>query len=882
MSTSSRGQSRRDLIKIWLSYRVQIIGVVVVMALAAALSFGLERFADSRASGQLEQLSFEVDRFRKDFATGFRAFQDDVTRRLGLMNLPSLLQGEDTREIDAALEQFAAEDDRIRGARFLPFGYRGVDTVANPPLGYAVLEMLQRAEEKGDVLPPEVLFHGTDKQHLALLHAVPIDGQVIGHVFVAAKVDVVQATLDAVVSTIGNVSGYAEIFQVVAGAKPVVLAKTAASNPWPGVPSAQQPVRGLSWRVGYWASAPPAQQPRSMGMYVWPAAGVLALGLLLFPLLKKRRGEKQAAKAPVYGGAVTRVLVDKDDDEALGRFEGDSDAPVVDSRPPPPSPDEALQGLIVEESEGDVGELTDAAAFVSADSGPPPPPPPMDPPPMDPSDADELELPDLDEMEPDATPGMLIVDEEEPSAESDESADELPPLAAFRAYDIRGRVGELLNASHFRRLGHAIGSEADTRGQQTVVVGRDGRRSSPELQEALVEGIRAAGRDVIDIGIVPTPVLYFATFYLDTGSGVMVTGSHNGPEYNGLKIMLGSETLFDEELLALRDRLMTGDLASGSGGYQEMDLVAEYIRTVTEDVPVALGNAYKLVVDCGNGAAGVVAPKLFRALGHDVTELFCEVDGDFPNHGPDTSVDENLAQLIAKVREEDADLGFAFDGDGDRIAVIDGDGNIVRADRLMMLFARDILSRNPGANVIFDVKCTSRLGAIIAKLGGNPVMWKTGHSYMKKKLVETDAALAGELSGHIFIKDRWYGFDDALYAAARLLEILMGMNRSPAEIMQKLPAGLGTPELRVAIAPEQHARLSEGLAGTIDIPEATVTDIDGVRADFADGWGLVRTSKTDSLLVMRFEAKDQESLERIQDQFKNILLEIEPTLTLPI
>jgi phosphomannomutase/phosphoglucomutase len=402
----------------------------------------------------------------------------------------------------------------------------------------------------------------------------------------------------------------------------------------------------------------------------------------------------------------------------------------------------------------------------------------------------------------------------------------------FRAYDVRGVVGDAFGPEHVRALGRAIGSEAYDRGQQTLVVGRDGRVSSPELHEALVEGLRAAGRDVIDIGMVPTPVLYFATHYLNTGSGVMVTGSHNPAQYNGLKIMLAGETLSGPEVLALRERLEGGTLQTGEGNYQEMDLMAEYIRRISEDIPVALGNSYRIVIDCGNGVAGVVAPKLFRALGHDVVELYCEVDGTFPNHPPDTSVPGNLAALAAAVVEEEADIGFGFDGDGDRLAVIDGRGEIIWADRLMMLYSRDILSRNPGAKIVFDVKCTSRLGVIVSKLGGVPVMWKTGHSFMKNKLREEGAELAGELSGHIFFQERWYGFDDAMYAAARLLEILMAMKQSPTEVLSKLPTGVTTPELRVDLAEGDHLKLMEALVPQLDLGDADVSTIDGVRADF--------------------------------------------------
>jgi phosphomannomutase/phosphoglucomutase len=315
----------------------------------------------------------------------------------------------------------------------------------------------------------------------------------------------------------------------------------------------------------------------------------------------------------------------------------------------------------------------------------------------------------------------------------------------FRAYDVRGVVGRTLTVEVVRLLGLAIGSEAHERGQQTVCVARDGRASSPELAMALSEGLRESGRDVIDVGEVPTPVLYFATYYLETGSGVMITGSHNPPDYNGLKIMLGGDTLFGDDIQALKQRILSKEFTAGEGKIQVLDISADYIRRVSDDIPVALGNAFKVVVDCGNGVAGNFAPKLIRALGHDVVELFCEVDGNFPNHHPDPSQPENLQDLIAAIREHDADLGFAFDGDGDRLGVVDSDGNIIWPDAQMMLFARDVLSRNPGAEIVFDVKCTSRLAKVISRLGGKPVMFKTGHSFIKNKLKETGAPLAGEM-----------------------------------------------------------------------------------------------------------------------------------------
>ena len=457
---------------------------------------------------------------------------------------------------------------------------------------------------------------------------------------------------------------------------------------------------------------------------------------------------------------------------------------------------------------------------------------------------------------------------------------ELDPTI-FRAYDIRGIVGKSLNEDVVRQIGRAIGSEAHDRGQQTVAVGADGRVSSPELLAALAEGLQAAGRDVINVGAVPTPVLYFATHYLETGSGVMVTGSHNPANYNGFKIMLGGDTLFGDDITALRTRIETGDFQSGKGNTQDMEVVDEYIRRVTEDVPVALGNSFKVVIDCGNGIAGAVAPKLIRALGHDVIELYCDVDGKFPNHHPDPSQPENLKDLIAAIADNGADLGFAFDGDGDRLGVVDSEGNVIWPDRQMMLFAKDVLSRNPGAEIVFDVKCSSRLSKVIEDLGGRPVMWKTGHSFIKNKLKETGAPLAGEMSGHIFFKERWYGFDDAIYAAARMLEILMGAGKKPVEVFAELPEGISTPELKVNMVEGAHLAFMERLLQGDHFTDGKITTIDGLRVDYPDSWGLVRASNTTPCLVVRFEADTAEGLIRIQEQFRGVLLGLEAGLDLP-
>ena len=455
------------------------------------------------------------------------------------------------------------------------------------------------------------------------------------------------------------------------------------------------------------------------------------------------------------------------------------------------------------------------------------------------------------------------------------------PASIFRAYDIRGIVGETLNPRLVREIGRAIGSEAHERGQSVVVVGRDGRVSSPALGEALVAGLRAAGRDVIDAGAVPTPVLYFAAYHFGTGSGVMVTGSHNPAAYNGLKIMLGGDTLSGEAITALRTRLESGRLAAGAGGYRREEVVGAYLRRVTGDIAAARGRAFTVVIDCGNGIAGGVAPALVRALGHEVVELYCEVDGRFPNHHPDPSEPANLRALIDTVRERGADLGFAFDGDGDRLGVVDAAGNVIWPDRQLMLFAADLLSRARGAEIVFDVKCSRRLGELVTARGGVPVMWKTGHSFIKRKLQESNAPLAGEMSGHIFFADRWYGFDDALYASARLLEILTGEARPPAEVFAELPEGISTPELKVAMPEGRHHRFVEELLRHTHRLSGELTDIDGLRVDYPDGWGLVRASNTTPALVLRFEGDTAEALSRIQSELGNALLDLDPELALP-
>ena len=449
----------------------------------------------------------------------------------------------------------------------------------------------------------------------------------------------------------------------------------------------------------------------------------------------------------------------------------------------------------------------------------------------------------------------------------------------FRAYDIRGVVGQTLTGETARLIGRAIGTTVRERGLSEVVVGRDGRLSGPDLAAELVKGLRQSGCDVIDIGAVPTPVLYFATYHLNAGSGVMVTGSHNPPDYNGFKIVVGGETLAEDAIQALYQRIAEGRFSSGNGGLQVIDVADDYVDRITGDVQSE--RRLKVVVDAGNGIAGAIGPRVLEGIGVEVLPLHCEVDGNFPNHHPDPSDPENLQDLIMSVKRLGADVGLAFDGDGDRLGVVTASGEIIYPDRLLMLFAIDVLNRNPGATIIYDVKCTGHLQDVILRHGGSPVMWKTGHSLIKAKMREDDAELAGEMSGHFFFRERWFGFDDGIYAAARLLEILGGAGRPAQELFDELPKGVSTPELKITMEEGAHYAFIAKFRETAAFPGARVSTIDGVRADYPDGWGLVRCSNTTPSLVLRFDADDAGALARIQDVFRKQLLAQEPGLKLP-
>lgn len=453
------------------------------------------------------------------------------------------------------------------------------------------------------------------------------------------------------------------------------------------------------------------------------------------------------------------------------------------------------------------------------------------------------------------------------------------PHEIFKAYDIRGIVDKTLTTDITYKIGQAVGSEVIASGGDSIVIGRDGRLSGPMLSRALADGLRASGVNVVDIGVAASPVVYYSSYSMGIPSCIAITGSHNPPDYNGYKMVVDGTTLSSQRIQALKQRILDKDFSVGAGDYRQQEIIDDYIARIVNDVKP--DRALKIVIDCGNGVAGATAPQVFRQIGCEVIDLYSEVDGTFPNHHPDPSQIENLQDLIAAVEEHSADLGLAFDGDGDRLGVITKNGEVVWPDRQMILFARDILTRNPGAEIIYDVKCSRTLPAEIERAGGKATMWRTGHSFIKAKLKETGAAIAGEMSGHIFFKERWFGFDDGVYAGARLIELLARQDQTPQAVFDALPNSINTPELRMEFAEGEHYRFMDQLKEVAKFENAEISTIDGIRVDYADGFGLIRPSNTTPILVLRFEADTEQALRQIQDDFSAAIRLVDEKVTIP-
>ncbi len=768
----------------------------------------------------------------------------------------------------AELTALLAFADRVE---IVPKGAAAVDLNAEVPISWAAREVIQRAENEPFVGPEGVVL---DSRRSRFYAAQPIlqAGAVAGVLFAAWSTDYFLEPLKAFHRGAGRVS----LQQAFDGAEPVTLLQ------WGDAPADASPIsRELVvpyWRVSFEpgdAVAQPVASAADVATALAVALGLLLAGVLfafsslsralkadadrllaqLRQALHGGRPQPQRYTLALFGdlGRDTARMARAPDEAAAGARPARREAPQPTASAAAPRQDE-------DDLQDEVTNMSDQRE--GADQ-----PKSSRPAPAEPDDFLEVRASGASRD----NFGIEVSEDSSPLAMGLALEPEI-----FRSYDIRGITTSNLTEDVVYWIGRAFAAEAADHGQSRVAVGRDGRHSSAPLRDALTRGLADGGMHVLDIGQVPTPVLYFATHALDTGTGIMITGSHNPPEYNGLKMVLAGVTLAEERIQALRARIEENRLSEGDGSIEEVDVAQRYVERIVDDVVVA--QPLKVVVDCGNGVAGRLVPELIRQLGCDVVPLYCDVDGDFPNHHPDPAEPANLEDLITVVAAEQADLGLAFDGDGDRLGVVTRNGEIVWPDKLLMLYAQDIVGRNPGADIIYDVKCSRHLNSLISDLGGRPIMWKTGHSHIKAKLKETGALLAGEFSGHICFGERWYGFDDALYSAARLLEILGGAAETLDEMVAQLPVTYSTPEIKIQTTEQAKFEIIQRLSIDGDFGTGTITTIDGLRVDYPDGWGLVRPSNTSPVLSLRFEADSQEALDRIKALFQEQLSAIDPAL----
>ncbi len=833
----------------------------IVMVLAGALITVLLHFLvltpsakesfDQMQAQQVEAARQSLNRYLADQQAGVNAVANQryVTEALVAGTEPEILAD----QLEAALPGVSS---------VFIFPYQQIPRAGNNDtlLGFAGLELARQAE-KGQTLRPDAfprnnrwyLQYGAQLQH-------PETGVVIGSLLAVYEADQLRPILSLDYAGGG---GQLSLVQTVSGTSRTVVSAGSGSGA-----TETRPLINPDWSVVYRPAAVPEPAAGIATVALFVAIPILiAVAVVWLLLMGAQKGMRQDVSAliqwahKVFGGEKVK----------LPTFRWDMVA----------STGEVLYRL---------SQVVEKRVTRAGESARPKPVPAS----KDKTAADEdplfqdSQVPDIDMLDGDEdvlgfgdsgsrSSGDALFDEDIPEVMETRAPSVSIVQEIFRAYDIRGIVGESLSADVVETIGRAIGSEAGDRGVSSLCIGYDGRHSSPELAEALARGVMATGCNVIHVGAVPTPVLYFATHQLQTGSGVMVTGSHNPANYNGLKIMLGGETLSGDAIQKLYQRTQTADFRAGQGAQSREDVRRAYLDRIVGDIAVAA--PLKVVVDAGNGIAGELGPMLIEELGCEVIPLFCEVDGDFPNHHPDPGKPANLKDLIAKVKETGADIGLAFDGDGDRLGVVTNTGKIIWPDRFLMLLAKDVVSRNPGADVLYDVKCSRRLAGVISEAGGRPIMWKTGHSLMKAKMKETGALLAGEMSGHIFFGERWYGFDDGLYTAARLLEILGIEDRHSDDVFADFPEDISTPELNVEVTESDKFGIIERLGEQGEFGDGNISTIDGIRVDYADGWGLCRASNTTPMLVLRFEAETEEALERIKSVFREQLQKAAPDVT---
>jgi len=826
-----------------ISSKIYLFVVIVTAVISMSLYFFIIALPEQERSQRYLDFVFS------NYAELAESSVSAVSKRLEVIaRSPDVIQSFS----DSSAENIKVIEKRLKnilpkaiGVRLVPLGTLDIDPTSKPPISNVTLELL-RNSGRGRKQPPEVVKVGQADQYIAMVENVyGKDKQLIGYVLAGIEVSTIKDSLEE----IRSIPGYIEFRQEYSGTIHI-LGSAGDASLKVGPPLNISSIENSLWQMAYW---PTPEEDFSAG----DEQIIFIMGLFVIFLMISIFG--------YYGYKLINDTLNADA-SVLMRLILDNPDGVVDV----PSKGFILRIFydmaytlqrssnirISKEitSHNNSGNRSRAEDIIKGDAA-------AVPPSSEVKDAASVLAEDGSEQDEPKRSAVTI------------------PASIFRAYDIRGIVGETLTVDAVSWIGQAIGSEAYERGEQTIIVARDGRNSGPELIEALKAGILASGRDVIDIGMVPTPLLYFATHFLQSNSGVMLTGSHNPADYNGLKIVLAGDSLHGQEITDLYTRIMSRDLLSGEGTESSQELMADYINAITDDI--TLTQPLKIVIDAGNGVAGAVAPILFQALGCEVIGLHCEVNGNFPNHHPDPSKPENLIDLQETLKNEQADIGFAFDGDGDRLGVIDSEGNVIWPDKLMMLFSKDVLSRNPGADIIYDVKCSRHLRSEIKKAKGNPIMWRTGHSYIKAKMKETGALLAGEQSGHIFFKERWFGFDDALYAAARMIEILSNELSRSSEIFAALPESISTPELNLDMADDVKFDFIDKLVAEGDFAGGKVTDIDGIRIDYSTGWGLVRASNTTPCLVIRFEAETDQDLLNIQAVFRQQLLRFDADLKLP-
>ncbi len=830
------------LISFWLH---GVLGVAIVLLLAFALA--LFAWMDREEASSLRQLEISSNLLVRDLNGRLSMLKKRLRDWSADPQLREVFRSGSSEDLLTSEESLARNIPGVQRVRLVKPGISGAEEdPQTDPLSYAGLDLVHEAKRQRDLTLLEVHRVGSADEHLAIAAPVLDEESVLGVVHVSLPSSLLPSVAEA-----SGESGRILFQQRVADQVVTVDPERGEAAP-AALPDLQTPVQGTRLRIVAWVDDSGMLDAKLL--FFVGAAFLMLVALVGVALLVPLRGLRQALAMDF---AVVVALVE----DAVGR-----------------KPVRPVQCRLAE-TQPVIEVLTGLLRGLPPETGGTPQAPKE----LTPSTAQGTEVGGAAEEELSHAAGEESVDHAFDSFQEPASVPppESVPAEIFRAYDIRGLVDVGLTTELMHFLGRAVGTEVTEAGDQTVIVGRDTRSSSMELSESLVSGLRASGCDVLDLGVAPTPLVYFATRYQGDTSGVVVTASHNPESYNGLKVVINGRSLAGQQIKALRERILAGSFSRGDGRYQFGDLVADYVDQVEKDVAIA--RTLKVVIDCGNAAASVLAPSLFRALGCELVEINCNTDAGFPDgRPPDPTRPECLEALQRAVVSQVADLGLAFDGDGDRLGVVDSSGKIIWPDRVLMLLSADVLSRYPGTDVVFDVKCSQHLATEILRNGGRPVMWRSGHAPLKAKLQETGALLAGEWTGHIIFRERWFGFDDALYSGARLLEVLALDPRPSAEIFADLPESISTPELFVHLAEgESEAVMTAVLAQASQLSGLELFTEDGLRAETAHGWGLVRASNTQPALVFRFEADDEAELSRIKDLFRGIMERAAPELRLP-